>query len=370
MTEEDAHHFPPEATAGIQEALLAWYRRNCRQLPWRQTQDPYRIWVSEVMLQQTQVRTVIGYYGNFIHRFPDLQALAAADQQEVLKCWEGLGYYARARNLHRAARIVCQDHGGRVPDRIEVFRRLPGVGDYIAAAVQSIAFGQAHAVVDGNVKRVLARLACVEAPVNLPAAHRRFRALAEKLLARDCPDRFNQALMELGALVCRPESPDCSSCPLEGHCLARRRDLVGRYPLRKKARKVPTHHVAVGVVCKQGRLFITQRAPQGLLGGLWEFPGGKLQPGEDAASACIREIQEETGLRVEVVEPLARVHHAYTHFKIRMDVFICRFAGGRVRLRGPVASRWIAMEEIDSYPFPKANHKFLPELRKRAAGGL
>jgi A/G-specific adenine glycosylase len=369
MTEEDAHHLSRETVKAIRESLLAWYRRHGRQLPWRETTDPYRIWVSEVMLQQTQVRTVIDYYRNFINRFPDLQALAGADQQAVLKCWEGLGYYARARNLHEAARIVRDRHGGRVPDRIEVFRSLPGVGDYIAAAVQSIAFHQAHAVVDGNVKRVLARLFRVEAPVNVPAAHKRFRALAESLLARHCPDQFNQALMELGALVCRPESPDCASCPLARYCLARQRDLVGRYPLRREAKKVPTHRVAVGVVWKADRMLITQRAPQGLLGGLWEFPGGRLKTGEDAASACIREIREETGLRVEVLEALARVRHAYTHFKIQMDVFICRLIGGRVRLRGPVASRWITIEQIDAYPFPKANHKFLPALRNRAAGG-
>jgi A/G-specific adenine glycosylase len=169
--------------------------------------------------------------------------------------------------------------------------------------------------------------------------------------------------MELGALVCRPESPDCPACPLANHCLARERDLVSRYPLRNSTKKVPTHPVAVGVVWKNGRVLITQRAPEGLLGGLWEFPGGKLKPGEDAATACAREIREETGLRVEVVEALTRVRHAYTHFKIEMDVFICRVAGGRIRLRGPVASRWIRLEEIDRYPFPKANHKFLARLK-------
>jgi A/G-specific adenine glycosylase len=315
------------------------------------------------MLQQTQVKTVIGYYQNFIRRFPTLPSLAAADEQKVLKLWEGLGYYARARNLHRAARIVVAEHGGRVPDDVDSFLHLPGVGDYIGAAVQSIAFGRPHAVVDGNVKRVLSRLGCIETPVNLPAAHKVFKPLAERLLDRDRPDIFNQALMELGALVCRPETPDCPHCPLSADCLAFKKNQTGTYPLRNKTRPTPTYLIAVGVVFRDDKVLITRRAPEGLLGGLWEFPGGKINKNEDGPAACKREMKEETGIEIDVLEALTTIKHAYTHFKIKMEVFICRYVSGKVRLSGPVAYRWIAVDELDQYPFPKANHKFFPLLK-------
>jgi A/G-specific adenine glycosylase len=348
----------------IRGNLIEWYRKNLRPLPWRETKDPYHIWVSEVMLQQTQVKTVIGYYQQFIRRFPTLPALAVADLQEVLKIWEGMGYYARARNLHRAAQALMAEQGGTVPNDYDAFRRLPGVGDYIAAAVQSIAFGQPHAVVDGNVKRVLARLGCIDTPVNLPAAHKIFKPLAEMLLDRDRPDIFNQALMELGALVCRPETPACTHCPLPADCLAYKAKTTQRYPQREKTKRTPTHPIAVGIVFNGDKVLITRRASEGLLGGLWEFPGGKINSGENASAACKREIKEETGLEIEVVEPLTTIKHAYTHFKIKMEVFICRFVSGGVTLKGPVAYRWISLDELDQYPFPKANHKFFPLLRK------
>lgn len=351
----------------IRSNLIRWYRENQRPLPWRETNDPYHIWVSEVMLQQTQVKTVIGYYKEFLHRFPTLPTLAAADLQEVLKIWEGLGYYARARNLHRAARILMAEQDGSVPNDYEAFRQLPGVGDYIAAAVQSIAFGRPHAVVDGNVKRVLARLGCVDTPVNLPAGHKVFTPLAQTLLDRSRPDIFNQAVMELGALVCRPETPLCNECPLSADCLAYGTNATLRYPLREKAKRTPTHPIAVGIVFHGDKVLITQRASEGLLGGLWEFPGGKINNGEDACSACKREIKEETGLEIEVVEALTTVKHAYTHFKIKMEVFICRYISGKITLKGPVAYRWISIDELDQYPFPKANHKFFPHLRKSSS---
>jgi A/G-specific adenine glycosylase len=349
----------------IRDNLIGWYLENLRPLPWRETKEPYHIWVSEVMLQQTQVKTVIGYYQKFIRRFPTLPALAAADLQEVLKIWEGMGYYARARNLHRAAQTLMAEQDGTVPNDHDAFRRLPGVGDYIAAAVQSIAFGQPHAVVDGNVKRVIARLGCVDTPVNLPAAHRVFKPFAQALLDRDRPDIFNQALMELGALVCRPETPLCTQCPLPADCLAHGTNTTQRYPLRVKAKRTPTHPIAVGIVFQGDKVLITRRASEGLLGGLWEFPGGKINSGEDAFAACKREIKEETGLNIEVVETLTTVKHAYTHFKIKMEVFICRFISGTITLKGPVAYRWISLDELDQYPFPKANHKFFPLLRQK-----
>lgn len=350
----------------LRAALLSWYARHHRKLPWRETRDPYRIWVSEVMLQQTQVKTVIPYYERFLDRFPDPSALAAADLQSVLKEWEGLGYYARARNFHRAMGVLMARHGGRVPRDHDAFLALPGVGPYIAAAVSSIAFDLPFAVVDGNVKRVLARLLMMADPVNDGRGHAAFQAAADRLLDVAAPGRFNQAMMEMGAVICTPRSPDCAECPVNGFCRSRLADAVAQFPVRVRKPTVPSHDIAVGVIEKNGRYLITRRPPEGLLGGLWEFPGGKIKAGEGPADACVREVLEETGLRVDVISRIAVVRHAYTHFKIRMSVFRCRYRSGRVRLSGPVDHRWIRLSEIAAYPFPKANHKFIPLIESSA----
>jgi A/G-specific adenine glycosylase len=346
----------------IQKYLLRWYSKYHRQLPWRETNNPYHIWVSEVMLQQTQVKTVLPFYRNFLGRFPELKTLAEADMQEVLKVWEGLGYYARARNLHQAAKMVIQEYGGFIPDNMKEFRKIPGVGEYIASAVLSIAFGQAHAAVDGNVKRVLARLFQIKTLVNKTGAYRTFKDVAEKILDEREPGIFNQALMELGATVCKPKNPECAICPLESFCMVNRSGNVDGYPKRVKKKSVPEYTIVVGVVYKNKRVLITRRKPEGLLGGLWEFPGGKVLSDEEAEAACTREIQEEVNLVVEIDRHLTRVKHAYTHFKIVMDVFICKFVSGRVRLNGPADYRWVKLHELDQYPFPKANRKFIPLL--------
>ena len=314
------------------------------------------------MLQQTQVYTVLGYYRRFLKAFPSVNRLAAADLQSVLKLWEGMGYYARARNLHRAAQRVMQDFKGKIPDSWAAFHGLPGVGDYIAAAVLSIAFDQPYAVVDGNVKRVLARLHKISAPVNQPQSNSSFKAAADKLLDVPRPGTFNQAMMELGALVCKPRNPACAACPLNKSCLAYQSRQVRDFPKRMKRMATPQYHIAVGVVFKNNRVLITQRKPDGLLGGLWEFPGGKIRDGESAEAACIREIKEEANLTVEIDHHLTRVKHAYTHFKIIMEVFCCKYVSGRVYLRGPVAFRWIRIDEYQKFPFPRANHKFIPML--------
>jgi A/G-specific adenine glycosylase len=346
----------------LRKQLITWYLANHRDLPWRRSKNAYRIWVSEVMLQQTQVNTVLSYYRRFLKTFPNIKKLAGADLQAILKVWEGMGYYARARNLHRAAKAVVQDHGGRIPDTWEAFHGLPGVGDYIAAAVLSMAFDQPYAVVDGNVKRVLARLYKIQAPVNQASSQNRFKAAADKLLDSQQPGIFNQAVMELGALICKPRNPSCDACPLNSFCRAYKTNQVAGFPKRQQPKATPKYHIAVGVVFKNDRVLITQRKAEGLLGGLWEFPGGKIRDGESAQAACIREIKEEVNLNVNIDRHLATVQHAYTHFKIVMDVFCCRYISGRVYLRGPVAFRWIRLNEYKRYPFPKANHKFIPLL--------
>ena len=354
----------PHPYQHIQAALTDWYRTNQRELPWRNTRDPYKIWVSEVMLQQTQVNTVIPYYHRFIARFPDIHALATSNLQSVLKLWEGLGYYSRARNLHLAAKMVIRNHGGFIPDTATEIKRLPGVGDYIAAAVLSIAFNLPQPVVDGNVKRVFARLLLMEDPVNHAGSHAVFFKKAEELMDKTMPATYNQAVMELGALVCKPNHPQCPACPLQTHCLAFKGSRVSEFPRRKKTKPLPEYALAVGIVEKKGKILITQRPEKGLLGGLWEFPGGRIELPEDPDAACLRHLKDKVNITAEINTFVTRIKHAYTHFKITMDVYTCRFISGRVRLEGPTDSRWIRFNEIKAYPLPKANHKFLPALRK------
>ncbi|MEE8400508.1 MAG: A/G-specific adenine glycosylase [Desulfobacterales bacterium] len=342
--------------------LTDWYDQNQRKLPWRETRDPYRIWVSEVMLQQTQVKTVLPYYQRFCDQLPDIQTLADATDQAVLKLWEGLGYYGRARNMHRAAKVIVEQHDGAIPDDLVTIKRLPGIGDYIAAAVLSIVYHQPHAVVDGNVKRVLARMYCSDLPVNKSSSHAHYQSVASTLIDAHDPGTFNQAMMELGATVCKPRNPECDRCPVRTFCMAAKKQKVDQYPQRVKSPPTPEYHISSGVVFKGNRILITRRKSEGLLGGLWEFPGGKVMVDETPENACIREIKEEAGLTVGIRSYLTRVKHAYTHFKIFMDVYLCDYSNGRVRLNGPVDHRWIRPKEIDRYPFPGANHKFIPLL--------
>jgi A/G-specific adenine glycosylase len=250
------------------------------------------------------------------------------------------------------------------------FIQLPGVGDYIASAVQSIAFGYPKAVVDGNVKRVLARLFQLKQPVNKSCLHQQFSEIADQLLETDKPGIFNQALMELGALVCKPRNPLCKDCPAKLFCWSFGQQTVDLFPKRVKNKKVPEYRISAGVVLKKGRFLITQRKSEGLLGGLWEFPGGKIRKGEKPETACVREIMEETSLVVQTRQHITLVRHAYTHFKIKMDVYLYDFISGRVKLNGPVDFRWISLKEIEKYPFPKANHKFFPALKKIMDTGL
>jgi A/G-specific adenine glycosylase len=325
-------------------------------MPWRDDPTPYRVWVSEIMLQQTRVDTVIPYFRRFIDRFPTVDALAAADLQDVLKRWEGLGYYSRARHLHRAAGVVVRDHAGVVPDTVDALRELPGLGPYTAAAVASIAFGRSEPVVDGNVLRVFTRFYGIDTDIRKPRVRddlvNRLRPVVETVP----PEIFNQAIMELGALVCTPREPNCGGCPLAEECVARRERRVAELPVKSPARRTPHHEIAVGVVWRGDRILIARRRDDQMLGGLWEFPGGKRGQDEPLAETARREVKEETGLQVSVGDPYAAVRHAYSHFKITLTAFRCR-APGRKAPR-PITSaevRWVGLDELDRFPFPRAN---------------
>lgn len=342
--------------------LLAWFQAARRDLPWRRTDDIYAVWVSEVMLQQTRVDTVVSYYHRFLERFPTVDQLASAPLQAVLKIWEGLGYYARARNLHRAAQVVLTEHAGRIPREPELFRRLPGVGDYICAAVMSIAAGHPLPVVDGNVLRVYARVNGLFDDMGTGGTRTAVARELAAIIPAHRPGTFNEAMMELGALVCTPRQPRCDGCPLAADCYAFAHDRVGELPVRRRKPAVPVHEVAVAAIVRDGRLYIQQRPPEGHLGGLWEFPGGKVRAGEEAPAAVVRECREELGVEVSVLAELAKVRHMYSHFGIRLHAYICRLSASPPV--PPQPHRWVLPTELSNYPFPAANHKFFGVLKQ------
>lgn len=352
----------PATIKRFKTRLRAWYLANQRLLPWRETKNPYHIWVSEVMLQQTQVITVIDYFNRFIARFPDIESLARAELTEILKLWEGLGYYSRARHLHRAAQELVLNNFPKVPDAPEKFRELPGVGDYINAAVQSIAFGHPLAVVDGNVKRVLSRVFLIDTPVNQSGAHALFSQHATRVLDTDDPSTANQAMMELGAMVCKPGVPQCEGCPVSLFCMAFKTEKTGDFPKRVAPKKIPVREMVAGLILRKGRFLVIQRKPDGFLGGLWELPGGVLDKNHPKEKSLEKAILTQTGLHVRVLDHLTDVKHAYTHFKLRLSVYVCDLSPTTLGPETRENIRWIKPEEIDDYPFHKAMHKCFPAV--------
>ncbi len=346
--------------------LVAWYRRRHRRLPWRGTSDPYAIWVSEVMLQQTTVAAVAPYYERWMRLFPDVRRLARAPLRRVLRAWQGLGYYARARNLHRAARLVVRDHAGRLPDCEAALGRLPGFGPYTTAAVLSLVYGRPLPVVDANVRRVLMRV--MGLPGEASTRHdARILARLRALIPARAPGLFNQALMELGALVCRSRNPQCLLCPVRDRCSAARDGLqeVIPSPRRRATAKV---EAVVAVIEDRGRFLIQRRPPEGLFGGLWEFPGGKVERGERPLSALRREVREEVGTEVADARFLTTVVHAYTKFRVTLRVYRCRPAG-RVPAEAP-DRKWVTLDGLRRYPLPSGSVKIVSVLRRgRAAEG-
>jgi A/G-specific adenine glycosylase len=342
---------------GLRASLLRWYRRHRRDLPWRRTRDPWAIWVSEAMLQQTRVETVIPYYERFLHRFPDVGTLARADLEDVLGLWAGLGYYSRARHLHGAARVVMERFGGRIPGSAEELRTLPGVGRYTAGALASIAFDRPEPVLDGNVTRVLARLHGIREDVGRPAVQARLWDEAASLARGPQPGDLNQALMELGARVCTPRRPDCPGCPVAAACRARRAGEVEAIP-RPRRRPAPRRVRAVAVlVVRRGRVLAVRRAETGLLGGLWELPGSEIGARERPERALGPALEAATGLAVRGVEPLGVVTHLFTHRRVETHVFRARAAPGRVRLAGWAAYRWVAPAELCALAQGRATRK-------------
>jgi A/G-specific adenine glycosylase len=350
--------------------LEPWFRANAREMPWRNTSDPYAIWVSEIMLQQTQVITVISYYHRFMSEFPTVQALAEAPLESVLKIWEGLGYYSRGRNLHKASQVVVRDFNAQVPDTLEDLLSLPGIGRYTAGAILSFAFHQRIPLLDGNVKRILARLLTDEGPINQPTTEKQhWQWITTLLEASEDVYSFNQAIMELGATICTPKQTKCLLCPVHSYCLAFQAGRVEELPRKTPAKAVPHKHIGVALIQNEAEnqaktYFIQQRPETGLLAGLWEFPGGKQEDGESIEDTVIREIKEELNLDLEVTAHALDIDHAYTHLKVTLHVFhtSLRSPIEDLQLKAAQAFRWATVDEMRMLPFPKANHAILNYL--------
>lgn len=356
--------FSPGKINHFHSQLLNWFARQKREMPWRKNLDPYRILVSEFMLQQTQVKTVIPYFNKWMRSFPTVKRLAAAKESDVLKHWEGLGYYSRARNLLRSAIQIQNDHSGKVPDTFQEMMRLPGVGRYTAGAVLSIAFDQKVPVLDGNVKRVLSRLMLLnENGSNKKSETRLWETMESLLPDKSCGD-FNQAFMELGATVCLPQNPLCEECPLKKLCKAKLSGKQELYPPKKTAAKISKIKVSAAVIFRKGHVYIQKRKGKGLMGGLWEFPGGKREAGETEEECLRREIKEELGVNIRIGEKIVTHRHSYTRFRVTLDVFQCRIHSGKLSPTECDEWKWVKPEELDQFPFPAANVKIIKLLNK------
>lgn len=350
--------------------LLAWYDQNKADLPWRDT-DAYRIWLSEIMLQQTQVETVIPYYTRFLEKFPSIDELASAPLETVLKIWEGLGYYSRARNLHKAAQVISNDFEGKLPQSVAKLKQLPGIGRYTAGAIASIAFGAAAPVLDGNVIRVFSRWLDLADDVTQTSVKNYLWEVAEALVPDERAGDYNQALMELGQKICRPQNPHCEACPVQQFCKAYEQGTQAERPIKKKRATSPHYDVAAGIIRDEaGRLLIAQRKMDGLLGGLWEFAGGKQEDGETMSECLRRELREELAIEVEVGALFIKVKHAFTHFKITLHAYECRYLGAMTAYDEPQTLdcenwAWVTEAELNNYSFGKADREVIQAILER-----
>jgi len=368
----------------LRERLLAWWqaqgRRSPGQKPWMfgpdglwpqpgQELDCLGVMVAEVMLQQTQLQVVLPYWQRWMAAFPSLEVLAAAEEHDALLLWQGLGYYARARRLLQGARLLMETAGAGAdpwPRDLEGWLALPGIGRSTAGGILSSAFDRPIAILDGNVKRVLARLIASPQPPARQLAG--FWQLSERLLDPQRPRVFNQALMDLGATVCTPRNPRCGDCPWQGHCAAYAAGDPAAYPVKDATRELPFQVIGVGVVLDGGgRVLIDQRLNEGLLGGLWEFPGGKQEPGETIAATIARELMEELAITVEVGEELITLEHAYSHKKLRFVVHLCRWLTGEPQPLACQQVRWVQPQQLGDFPFPAANARIIAALLERLA---
>lgn len=358
----------------IADRLTAWHGENLRELPWRGNpagaRSAYAVWISEVMAQQTRLSVVVDYFNRWMARFPTVEQLALADRQEVLKQWEGLGYYSRARNLHRAAQIIVTEFGGRLPRTRRELLMLPGIGEYTAGAILSLSFGLPEPVLDGNAKRVISRLWDIDENIDLPATERQLWSLSRRMVeAAARPGAMNEGLMELGALLCRRRNPLCGECPLRPCCLARARGVQNERPVRSPGKKTPHVEVAAAVIWEgvrgDSRLLIGRRPEKGLLGGLWSFPNGaRDETDKDLTTSLERAVRRDLGVAITVGEQVTTVDHAFTHFRMTLAAFHARIHTGIPQALGLADWCWTTLEEIDRFPCPVPDRKIIGALRE------
>ncbi|MEN9215802.1 MAG: A/G-specific adenine glycosylase [Gloeomargarita sp. HHBFW_bins_162] len=349
-------------TQWFRTQLLAWYAQYGRDLPWRKTHDPYAILVSEFMLQQTQVTTVIPYYQTWLQTLPTIQHCAEAKLPDIFKLWEGLGYYRRAEYLHQTCQIIQRDYAGTIPQELDVLITFPGIGRTTAGGILSHAFNVPVPILDGNVKRVLSRLFALTTPPNRNT--KQLWDYSEQLLSPDEPRLFNQALMDVGAIICLPKVPRCERCPWQNGCISHQTHQTHLLPMSEPSKDIPHRLIGVGVIWNpQGQILIDQRPKTGLLANLWEFPGGKVEPGESIPDCIRREIYEELGIEIYVQEHLVTVNHRYSHLQVTLVVHHCQYKSGTPELRGCQAYAWVGLADLSNYPFPKANQKIIRALQ-------
>jgi A/G-specific adenine glycosylase len=346
----------------IGSRLLSWYRQQGRSLPWRGAIDPYAVWVSEIMLQQTRVEAVIPYFEKWMRLFPTATVLAAATEQDVLNAWEGLGYYSRARNLHKAAKIVVEQFNGELPRDLKALRSLPGIGRYTVGAIASIAFNLDEPTLDGNLRRVFARLFNVGEPADSPVGEEILWGLAAEHLPKGQAGDYNQALMDLGATLCLPKNPRCLLCPLMDMCEARINGTQEQRPVLKPKKEIPHYAHAAGVIVRQvgnpphEEVLLAKRPSKGLLGGMWEFPNGRVNG--DAAEGLEPALKTGYGLKVRRKEALVTVGHAYTHFRVTVHAFRCEM----VSMSADERLKWVKLKEMDNYPMGKVDRQITRAL--------
>jgi A/G-specific adenine glycosylase len=342
---------PISQKSKIQSKLLQWFRKNGRDLPWRKTRDPYAIWVSETMLQQTQVATVIPYYQKFLKSFPTVRHLAKADLSKVLKVWEGLGYYSRARNLHRTSQIVLNHFRGKIPETLKDLLSLPGIGRSTAGAILSFAFNKAAPILDGNAKRIISRLFAVSDNPAKGKTEGLLWQISESLIPKGYSNSFNQAIMDLGSMLCTPKDPQCLRCPLRLLCKGRIKGELERYPAKGPKKTIPHIEAISAVVQKDGKVLLNQRPPTGLLGGLWEFPNWKSEGKRRLRLRLRKYLKKETGLNVEVKEFIGAFHQTYSHFKLTLQVYHCH------SLNKNREGKWVPIRNLHLLPMSRIHRK-------------
>ncbi|MBU0480000.1 MAG: A/G-specific adenine glycosylase [Proteobacteria bacterium] len=344
----------------FQQKLLDWFAQNARDLPWRKTYLPYHIWISEIMLQQTRMDRVVEYFQRWIARFPDIESIVRASEDEILKLWEGLGYYSRAKNLVRAAVIIVQEHEGRMPQEHQALLALPGIGPYTAGAIMSLAFNREFPIVDGNVERVFARIFNLAKPVKEKESHRFIWQQAEALIPPGMAREFNQSLMELGALICTPKQPLCDRCPVSELCLAHEKNIVGERPVQGGGRKSTPLTMVAGILFSDGKVLIRKRPEGKVWGGLWEFPGGRLEKGEAKISGLKRTFYEKTGLTVGVVGKTGIIKHSYTVYRVTLYGYHCEVSGeSSTRKNDGAEYKWVSIEDLNRYAFSAGHRKLI-----------